>query len=770
MRTLFGLLCIIFILFIQLTVVVPATELTIEEQILTFTNISKSDRSIILDIPKDAEVSYFGFELRGPVQAGSEQPWKLSLDVGDNGSVSWSLKREYGPLGAQQVFNNGAQELALRFIPGNYNTSGGFYLPKGAEVSEARMELEFFEEDYISPGVTELNRPEWHPEAPYDYDPEMCIYQDRLYVVYRTYSWYDTNQSDADIAMNSTHDGIHWAEKTIELTKAPDTEVPYLGGKKSGDFNPSLAVFKNQLYCAWESDSPLPMGSTTNTDRDILWTCFNGITWCAPQELTALDAQAGEDIYSKNPGVKDDYNVQLCTFNNGSAEQLFAIWAANNTGDEEFPGERIGDIVVSHTVDGEHWATGFDLTANDKRYDVDYLPQLIEFPTQKGNALFAFWVTNNEKLSNGTDWEIVYRYTLDGNSWSEYFNLMEMCGIIESENDLEAIDDDPYLTVFDNKLYVLWRTSNPIISDGTDIDIVFANTEDGFNWSKPTELTDSSDVLFNNRPRAVGYKNKLVACWRAVTQDDAGAIVIKIFDKTTQEWLPAQTISPKGSGDNDYSPDIITFEDKVMLAWVTEDNSTTLGDDSDVVVRWLMPRNGTPELALDIGLGGYYNENWLWTKTTYSEGGKYTLGFTDRILYLLSDSNWLNSNTIYDEFGNGIIYIPINTYFSSPGRIKLSSLEIQYNYTIGIPDLSTALTGYMKDANAENSGDNIKVKLRFDSISNGKVKIQNLRVEYTTPTKTQQYPELVCIAIIGIVLILLGLVIKFSKVKPKRRS
>ena len=751
-----------------------AIELTHEEQIIIFTDQSKSDRSIVLNLPNDAVVSYFSFDLVGPLDESTTQPWNMTLDIGDNGTIDWSLKREYGPLGCQSIFNNGDEELTLGFIPGNYNQSGGIYLPTTAEVSTARMELAYTESDYLSPALIELNRPEWHPEAPYDYDPNMCIYQDRLFLAYRSYGWHDTNQSDADIALNSTGDGVHWQDKTTELSKAPDTEVPYQGGKRSGDFYPSMAVFKNKLYCAWESTSIEPIGSTHGTDRDIVWSYFDGDAWEPPRELTAPSEHAAEDEYSANPGVKDDYRVQLCTFGNGTNEQLFAIWTANNTGDETFPGDRIGDIIISHTTDGDYWSTGFDLTAGDKRYDIDYLPQLVEFRTIFGNALFAFWVTNNEKITNGSDWDIIYRYTTDGITWSEHYNLLEKCNVKESSNDLQAIDDDPAVIVYNGQLYVIWRSSNPSISNGEDIDIIMTHTSDGANWSKPLELTSSTDSMFNNRPRAAVYTDKLFIVWRAVKPDDDGAIILRGFDNDTGELSKPVTVSPVGTGGDDYSPDLIAFNDKLMVAWVTQDNTTALGNDSDVMFRWLIPRNGTPELALDPGSKGNYNDHWVMTKTKLSAGIKRTVDFKDKLLELLRDNNWKNANTINDEFGNDFYFIPLNTYFSTPGEVTLRSLEIRYNYTLTVSDLSVALSNYLKESgksDAKNDNDqsnNIEIKLRFDSISNGKVKIQNLNVKYTISSKPQQYPELVCVMIIGIVLIIIGLLIKFARFGPRK--
>jgi hypothetical protein len=759
----------------SLTLVTTGSEITKSDITVEFTEFNKTDRSVTFELPAGAEVSYFSFELSGPIDRGSGQVSNLTLDIGDNGTTDWAYKHAYGPLSYQDMFTAGEGSVVLYFNPKGSDTPASVYLPVSAEIDQASVTLEFFETDYLSP-VTELNRPEWHPESPYDYDPEFCVYNDRLFVAYRSYSWRDGNQSDADIMINSTNDGVTWQEKINEITKVPDTEVPYMGGKRSGDFFPSMAVFNGFLYCAWESSSQQPVGSTHGDDRDIIWSRFDGSSWSVPQELTAPDMNAAEDIYSLNPGVKDDYRVQLCTFDNGSGDCLYAIWTANNTGDEEFPEERKGDILISHTVDGEQWTTGLDLTFDDRRYDEDYLPQLVEFETPAGNALFAFWSSNNFEFTNGSDWDILYRYTYDGETWSNTLNLLDRTGVKEPQNADNAIDDDPEVVVYNNQLYVLWRTSNPNLGTGDDIDIVLTKTADGLNWSKPKEVTPSDDTGFNNRPRAAIFNNQLAVIWRTVANDDLGALFLKFYDATSDSWTEVIKVSPQNEGGDDYSPDLIEFQDQLMVAWVTQDNMTTRGLDSDVVVRSIIPKDDpyNSEFALELGLAGtedIYSDNWLLQKTKIENGKKLKLDMKEKITDLLSNKTWSNQNTIRDEFKNELYRIPITSDFTGPGKVVMDSLEIRYNYSFLIPDQSYQLTGYLKENSVDkDKSDPVQVVLRFETDSVGKLYIKNLRVEYSAPTENDENPELFCISIIIIIIILTGLFIKFYPNKENRNN
>jgi hypothetical protein len=128
-------------------------------------------------------------------------------------------------------------------------------------------------------------------------------------------------------------------------------------------------------------------------------------------------------------------------------------------------------------------------------------------------------------------------------------------------------------------------------------------------------------------------------------------------------------------------------------------------------------------------------------------------------------------NTIKDEYNNDILFIPINAYLSGPGKISLKSLEIRYNYSFTVPDLSSKLTEYIKNVGKDEiSGDKVKVTLRFESDTNGDLHIKNLKVRYATPSKTQQYPEIICLIGLGIILIILGILIKvapFKRETPK---
>ena len=90
MRRVFKLVGLFLIILLLLSVMAQGSELTKSEHTIAFTNISKTDRSLVLSLPSDAAVTYFSFDVVGPVEPGLNQPKNLSLDIGDNGTIDWS--------------------------------------------------------------------------------------------------------------------------------------------------------------------------------------------------------------------------------------------------------------------------------------------------------------------------------------------------------------------------------------------------------------------------------------------------------------------------------------------------------------------------------------------------------------------------------------------------------------------------------------------------------------------------------------------------------
>ena len=205
---------------------------------------------------------------------------------------------------------------------------------------------------------------------------------------------------------------------------------------------------------------------------------------------------------------------------------------------------------------------------------------------------------------------------------------MRNAAVKESSESENAIDDDPFVLIFNDKLYVIWRTSNPNISQDNDIDIVMSSTTDGFNWTKPIELTPKDDKLFDNRPRAAIYNNDLAIIWRAVEENDEGTIILRVFNETSNQLSKQIKISPLNEGGDDYSPDILTFKDLLYIGWVTQDNITTRGVDSDLVIRSVKPNLDAAMFALNIGDNTKYNEGWIIKKTRPDQNKKVEVDFT----------------------------------------------------------------------------------------------------------------------------------------------
>ncbi len=538
----------------------------------------------------------------------------------------------------------------------------------------------------------------------------------------RNYNSTETSESDADITYTYTTDGVNW-QPMRELTLAPDTIVPYPGDGPDhicGDFHPYVCEFNGELGVFWGSMSFYNLvgaypGVTNGTDRDIVARYYDpgANSWGRFIEITHPTENANESYYTKNndsdiqtptgweihPWGKADQRPNAVVFNN----KIYCIWMANNTGPTVFRMHRYmkdpddppepwwhwnnrGDIIISSSADGEHWSPGFDLTAFDEWEDIDFAPSLCVYKVNGKDRLFAMWETNGRwynksgnwtmkaDVQNSFDFDILYRWTDDGENWSDYHELT-------LQNDTENYefrmkysypDEDPRMVVYTDpsdgkeKLYCIYRTRNPKITNGTDYDIVYTCTEDGINWTHPKELTDKvTNGGYDNKPELTVFNGKLYAVWRQEQgrrweDNPDGDIVTSHFDG--YGWSPLQEVSPfdgDGTGRDDFYANSVSFGGKFYTVWVTRNRGKgwTQGTDADVVIRSMRPSDLPLKTGLDVGSDGNWelNENTDLTDASPSV----TVDLTSSLQQLLGNSQFVTNHIYIDEFGNEFVEFPL---------------------------------------------------------------------------------------------------------------
>jgi hypothetical protein len=672
-----------------------------------------------VEIPEDANVTTATVDI-STVDYGDKYARNPELRITDiSDPVVWAYKDVgYGDFGHQIYFNNSVPFNEIKYKPGRIDKTTGIYLPQGAKINSAKINLTGTEYDYWEPGVIQLNPADWGYSPPFDMDPYLTVWNNKIICFFRTYNWDQTNQTDGDLVLNYSADGVNWQPSLTELSPVPDTEIPYLGGLRCGDYHPAPIVRESNgdLWVTWGSESDYignGVGLTDGMDRDIIISKITNLDNppSSYTEITHPTLNAAEDTYSNNtdsyPWAKDDRRPQIAEFNG----KMYVTWVANNTGNETFKGDRIGDIMVSSSSSGSSWGPGINLCDGDPWYSVDYWPQIMEF----NGKLYIIWVTNNSQISNGTDWDIVYRTTSDGSNWDAPKELSPI-------DDGDWSDDDCKWVKYGTELYAVWRTKNPDITNGQDFDIVMRCTTDGNTWGEYIDIGKSLEGAFDNKPFPVVFDNELYIFWRA-ERDGNGGVFVRNYHGDTDTFGEEQQVHiRKGEGDNYYIT-AVPFNNKLYVAWVTQDDTLTEDDDADVVVRRMTPSNLPILVKLDVGSDGDYEFNSGLSASTV------TIDITSEIQSLVNDPP---SSIVQftDAYGNKMVNISLLLDITGPGKVMIDGLDIDYDATLTTRNFNVHMNEYIINRKDTAVDGIISVPLTVNAQNDAKIKLSNLQVEY----------------------------------------
>lgn len=285
-----------------------------------------------------------------------------------------------------------------------------------------------------------------------------------------------------------------------------------------------------------------------------------------PESITD-DAKWGDFVEVSSPTDNgDDKDVDFIEFQ----DLLYMAWDSE---DDTITNGTDRDIVL-RTYDGLNFGPIVELsTIGDTGQD--FLPQLEVF----NDKLYVVWETRDPITSDGTDMDIVYR-SFDGTIWSP---IEEITPVGDASSDYI-----PQVEVFDDRLWVVWRTDNPSLGWSTDADIVLRSF-DGSAWGSYEEVTPTTNFGTDLGPCLSAYNGQLYVAWAtndAVTSS-GGDWDIVVRSRTSTAWNPVVEITNiTDSGDDGNDPiDMATYQGKLVVAWGTDDSTTSDGGDYDVVMR-----------------------------------------------------------------------------------------------------------------------------------------------------------------------------------------
>jgi len=674
-----------FIILILINFIYPITnETTNANSLLTTFRDNTTEKIIILPdhnisfellVPLDTEVLNASIKLT-LMDYNGQFPSKPSLILGDPNSgwskTLWAFRPiSFGALGHQEHFISGLTQTDITFRENQDNDDLRLYLPATAQVYSAGLNLTGLEYDHWSESILELNR---KFDSAGDYEPDMIVYKNLLYVVYRSYDPIVTNDTDSDIVINSTSNGINWTG-TLEITPQPDSVAPYNDSTISADWRPTLEVFNNKLYCAWESNSTI---TTNGLDHDIiLSSSTDGVTW-SPSIIKVSDTWENE--YSKNPGIKHDWGADLVMFKN----QLWLVWATNNTDPIGGYKNSIGDIMISNSSDGITWSNAIDLSKGDK-----------------------WWNT-----SDGVNWSTLKSINpIDNNPVSG----------------IGTIDIQPTLSVYDNKLFCSWVSASTKYTEGTDRDIVLRYTIAG-NFSETDnifEVTNANNEYIDHTPQLALFNNRLYVIWVGDVYGNS-----EIFTKNFQiisgngQLSTLQKVNPVDDSGDDYQPRLLGFKNKLYATWVSNDPKTSTGSDRDIILRNLMPSKLPINFGLDVG----NDSSWEIAKGTQLLNTNTRFDLTTGFKNILSNESWVTENSLNTIYGYTLVEVPLSVNFTAPGMIHADDLDIYYNCSFNLMDFSDDLNYYIT-LNQQNATENgFVIPFQLTAGSKGKIKVSEINI------------------------------------------
>jgi hypothetical protein len=758
-----------------------------------------SNNQSILQLPIDANVQSATMVIEGEAVAGT-YPSHIELDVGEDGVIEWKFDEiGSGSWGWQNTFWNGVNNTPMNMGQILNNHTVGVRLPAGVTIDSATVDFWAEEQDYMD-SVIELNLPGGGLPGPWDdvhdYDPIIVVFQNKLLDIYRTHSDKISNGTDGDLVVNWTINGIDWVDHN-EVTKVSDGTWPWDNSRAHWwgmDMRPTSAIYNNRLYLAWESNSTKVgphwpgitndpddnRGITSGYDKDIVITSSSdGITWSdQPADFIEITPPAvengntsGQYGYNTAQTMPQDWLPQIATFNPGSGDRLYCLWVTNNT---DTPKEWYGgsDLMVTWSDDPDS-ASGWsdvnrtvNLTPGDAWNGSDFNPKLIVFD----DKLFAIWQTNDTSRGNGSDYDILLRYTEDGDTWSSTTYQVSPKGMNDwteeyynNEYKQEFWDMTPSPIVFNNKLGIVWetenfqytynRTWNKTVNDQTDADIVVAWSSDGISWdldfgTNIFEITQAQNDWGDHYPSMITLDpdgtgpqdERLYAGWNS---NDKGISIwdydiMYTYSTDGENWKPQRVGSTNPDfGGGDYLVRMAEYKGWLYLTyWSFDDKDGPKqgmyadGDDADVLVRRIVPSYlPVPNVSLNVNNDGT------------NEFGPGMLSQSVQTLDIKSSLQaTINSASTFhtDIFKNDYVDIVFNV--SSPDvpcRLWLANLDIKYStsggkFSANVADFSAALNEYIRvhqtDADAADGVLDIPLKLSSDSA--GKLTMKSINVVY----------------------------------------
>ena len=348
------------------------------------------------------------------------------------------------------------------------------------------------------------------------------VFKDKLYIVWSSADRAQVPEANVgwvEILIKS-FDGERWSESF--MVNAP--VEPYNLSRRGANQFPTAAVFGEKLYVVWERN----VQYDGHLHSDIWMRGFDGERWDPPLKVS--------------PDTETDYNEEPTAVAMG--DRLYIVWERI---DHRDPSSWRWQL-LARSYDGRELGPITRVTESTDSGYKDSYPRLIRYdnPRTGRQELHVFWrvmgVPGGQYMLSAA----VQHAVFDGEAWSEPRTAAPVTKAGRATG-LGRIG----LTVYNNKIYLAWATSDDFVSTGEDYDIGL-RSYDGEGWGEIVEATAPGDetvppawqlkgarpveldpaglptgwsflddwrpnfVSMDNDPRLVEYRHRLYICWRMI--------------------------------------------------------------------------------------------------------------------------------------------------------------------------------------------------------------------------------------------------------------
>jgi len=266
-------------------------------------------------------------------------------------------------------------------------------------------------------------------------------------------------------------------------------------------------------------------------------------------------------------------------FNDNSSSIKLQFDNPNDTYDIRFKMPKDATILGgSFTTGGwpvPYWGPEYVVSNPKTKSPVENNPVLLPF----NGLLFEAWVSADPTLKSGDDQDIVYKF-YDGTNWTKTMEITLAGDFME--------DDSPQLVIFQDRLYCVWSAAESTDFFAND-DVLLRSTADGYNWSAITKISPPVRNGMNDWPLPIVFQDKLYIIWKTTdpnisdhTSDNDMDLVLRWYDGVSLG--PIEEITKNDDGAMDWSFSSAVYNNRLYIVWET-DISGFMGDQVDIVVK-----------------------------------------------------------------------------------------------------------------------------------------------------------------------------------------